>query len=459
MVLQNHTQSKTEESRKNKISSAQIIALGFASLILLGTLLLMLPISSQSREWTSFGDALFTSTSCCCVTGLVVHDTATYWSVFGKVVIITLIQIGGMGVVTFALLVAMAGGRRIGLRQRTLLQNSVSAPTVGGIVKHTRFIVKGTALFEGIGAVIIYPSMAREFGYLKAIPYSIFHSISAFCNAGFDLMGTEGAKYQSLTRFPTDPLMNMGIMFLIIVGGLGFFTWSDIKNHKGQFKRYSLQSKLSIVMAAILCIVPAVIFFFAEFNHNSIGERIWLSLFQSVTTRTAGFNTIDFGKMSQSGIMLMILLMLTGASPGSTGGGMKTTTIAVLFATATSVFVRRNAPHFLGRRVGYDTIKRAVSILTMYITLFFMGGMIIFRVEQPYIEGLSLLDCLFESASAVATVGLTMGITPSLHALSKIILIALMYFGRVGGLTLIFAAVSNTKTAVSQYPKEDLTIG
>lgn len=438
---------------KKRITSAQIIAVGFAALILFGSALLMLPISTADGNGASFFDALFTATSAVCVTGLIVQDTATYWSVFGQVVIIALIQIGGMGVVTFALAIFKASGKRISLRQRSLMQDAISAPYVGGIVRLTSFIVKGTILIELLGAAAVAPAFIKEFGALKGILYSLFHSVSAFCNAGFDLMGVR-EKYSSLTTVADNPFINIGIMAVIIIGGLGFMTWDDIRTHKHHFKKYRLQSKLSLVMALILVVIPAVYFFIAEFSSLPLKQRFWISLFQSVTTRTAGFNTVDFGTMSESGILIMIVLMMAGGSPGSTAGGMKTTTFAVLIAAGVSVFRRKESPHFFGRRIDDDTVHRAVSILVMYLTLFLFGGVFISRADN-----LPILTSLFESASAVATVGLTMGVTPTLSLASRAVLVALMYFGRVGGLTLIFATVNNTKTAVSRMPQENLTVG
>lgn len=438
---------------KFRLSSAKIIALGFAALIITGTVLLMLPVSTADGQGASFIDALFTAVSASCVTGLVVHDTATYWSVFGKLVIITLIQIGGMGVVTFALAIFKASGKKISLKQRSVMQESVSGTGVGGIVRLTGFIVTGTFIFEAAGAALLAPAMIKEFGVLKGILYSLFHSVSAFCNAGFDLMGVKG-QYSSLTSFADNHFVNTAVILLIVIGGLGFLTWDDIRTHKFRVKKYRLQSKISLFMAAVLITIPALFFFFAEFGSLPFTERLQASVFQSVTCRTAGFNTADLGAMSESGQFIMIMLMLTGGSPGSTAGGMKTTTIAVLAAAAVSVFRRRSDPHFFGRRVDDGVVRRAVSLIMMYISLFVTGGIII-----SLAEGLPLLTCMFESASAVATVGLTLGITPSLSLVSKIVLILLMYFGRLGGLTVVLAAVNNNKTAVSKMPREDLNVG
>lgn len=435
-----------------RFSSSQIIILGFAAVIMLGSLLLMLPIATRDGRGAVFSDALFTATSAVCVTGLIVQDTATYWSAFGQAVIITLIQIGGMGVVTVAVAISLISGKQISLKQRSTMQDAISAPKVGGIVRLTGFIIRMTMIFELLGAVIMAPSFCREFGFLKGIWYAVFHSISAFCNAGFDLMGAK-TPYSSLTYFVQNPVINLTIMALIIIGGIGFMTWDDIKTNDYHIRKYRMQSKIILATTVFLILFPALYFFFFEFSGKSLDERIWSSLFQSVTPRTAGFNTVELTLISETGLAIIILLMLVGGSPGSTAGGMKTTTLAVIFSTAVSVFRRLEHTHFFGRRIANETVRSAVTIMAMYLTLFLTGGLIISRVEN-----LPLLVCLFETASAVATVGLTLGITPEVGIVSQSILILLMYVGRVGGLTLVFAAVSNKQKTV-RLPQEKLTVG
>lgn len=438
---------------KKHLSSAQIIILGFAAVIFTGSLLLMLPISTRDGQGAIFSDALFTATSAVCVTGLVVQDTATYWSVFGQAVIIILIQIGGMGVVTMAVAVTIFSGRKISLKQRSTMQEAISAHKVGGIVRLTGFILKITFLFELIGAVVMSPVFCREFGLTRGIWYGIFHSISAFCNAGFDLMGCK-TPFSSLTSYSGHPVINITIMSLIVIGGIGFITWDDIKVNKYHIKKYRMQSKVVLVTTSLLIFIPALYFFFFEFLNVPVGERILNSLFQAITPRTAGFNTVDLTLLSETGLAIIIILMLVGGSPGSTAGGMKTTTFAVLISTSVSVFSRREHTQFFGRRIMEDTVRNAATILTMYLTLFLTGGFIISRVE-----GLPLMACLFETASAVGTVGLTLGITTQLGLVSQIILIILMYFGRVGGLTLVFAALSRRKGNTARLPQEKMTVG
>ena len=437
---------------KIRLTTSQSIILGFFSMILLGTFLLMLPFSSRTGVVTPFSDALFTATSAVCVTGLVVYDTAAYWSAFGQTVIIILIQIGGMGVITVAASFALISGRRISLMQRSTMQEAISAPKVGGIVRLTSFIIRISLLIELLGAAAMAPVFCRDFGP-KGLWMALFHSISAFCNAGFDLMGTS-APFSSLTGYTAEPVINVIVMLLIVIGGIGFLTWDDIRAHKLHVHQYRMQSKVILCTTAILLLFPALYFFFFEFSSLAPGERVLASLFQSVTTRTAGFNTADLTALSEPGRYIMIALMLIGGSPGSTAGGMKTTTIAVLFASAISTFFRKEYAHFFGRRIDDGVIKNAATILLMYLSLFFFGGLAI-----SIIEGAPMLNCLFETASAVGTVGLTLGLTSHLGLVSRGILIVLMFFGRVGGLTLIFAALSGTAKNVSKYPQEKITVG
>ena len=438
---------------KRKLSSFQIILLGFAGVILLGACLLALPISSKTHEWTSFIDALFTSTSAVCVTGLVVFDTATYWTIFGQSVILLLIQIGGMGVVTIAVSLAVISGKKIGLFSRETMKNAISAPNVSGIVRLTGFIIKGIFAIELIGALVMMPVFCIDYG-AEGIWLAVFHSISAFCNAGFDIMGTKSGEFTSLTHYSAQPVIHMTIMLLIVIGGIGFLVWEDIYKHQWRIREYRTQSKVVLMVTAALIVLPAIYFFFCEFGDLPVGERILASLFQAVTPRTAGFNTVDLTAISDTGLYLMILLMLIGGSPGSTAGGMKTTTIAVLFASAFSVFRKKDNAELMKRRIDDETVKTASAILIMYITLFLLGGMAI-----SAIEGLPITSCLYETASAVGTVGLTLGITPTLGIASKWILILSMFFGRVGGLTLIYAAFGANKKPVAKLPTDTIAVG
>ena len=436
-----------------QFSSARIILLGFIIMIFVGASILSLPISSRSREFTPFIDTLFTATSASCVTGLIVYDTATHWSLFGKIIIIAMIQCGGLGVVTMLTVFTQVTGKKIGLRDRATLQSALSAPQIGGIVKLTSFIFKGTIIIEMIGALLMFPSFMKDFGMTKGIYYSIFHSISAFCNAGFDLMG-DVSKFSSLTKYQSDIMINITIMLLILIGGLGFLIWKDIVDYRFDIKRYSTQTKIVLTMTFILVLFPSVLFFFTEFSTLDIKTRVLSSLFQAVTPRTAGFNTIDYTKFSDNGIAMTIILMLIGGGSGSTAGGIKMTTIFILVATMCSVLKQDKEVAVFKKRIEPDIIKNAVAVFALDIFLFIVGSMII-----SGIEGFSLKETMFECASAVATVGLTLGITPHLGIISKILLICMMYFGRVGGITLIFAAVTPKKNGNARYPKDQVAVG
>ena len=439
--------------KRRQITTFRVISLGFFAAIITGTMLLMLPWATRGPGGAAFVDALFTSVSAVCVTGLVVQDTAAYWSWFGQVVILVMIQTGGLGVVTIALMITKVSGRKIGLMQRETMKDAISAPRVGGIVRMTGFIFRAVVLIELLGAAVLATVFCRQYGLIKGIWYALFHAVSAFCNAGFDLNGVR-EPFSSLTAYAVQPVVNVTIMVLIIVGGIGFFTLEDMVKNKWHLRKYSMQSKVVLSVTVCLLILPAVYFYFCEFAEMSPDRRLFGAVFQTVTTRTAGFNSVDLTKISEVGIMIMILLMLVGGSPGSTAGGMKTTTLAVLFSTAFSVFGRRNEVHFFGRRIAEETIKEAMTVLMMYLTLFLGGGMMVSRFEE-----LPLLTAFFETGSAIATVGLSLGVTPGLSLPSKMILILLMFLGRVGGLTIIFAAVSGKHVNISKYPLEKITVG
>ena len=446
-------ESPNLKRKRQSTGSFQLIIGGFFLLILTGALLLMLPIASQDRQVTPFIETLFTSVSCTCVTGLVVQDTATHWSLFGQAVILLLIQIGGMGVITVALALIRLTGRKIGLRQRSIMQESISAPQIGNILSLTGFILKTSAAIELIGAALLSPVFIRDFGLAKGLWYALFHSVSAFCNAGFDLLGVR-EKFSSLTTYSDNAYFNVVIMLLIIIGGISFMTWSDIRTYKHQIRRYSLQSKIILMTTAFLIFVPAICFFFFEYRQEPIVKRILCSLFQSVTARTAGFNTADLSAMHESGTALMIMLMLTGGAPGSTAGGMKVTTIAVLFLSAVAVFRRKNDVTSFNRRISEEAIRNAGAILFIYVCLFMTTGIAI-----SHIEGLPLLTCLFETGSAAGTAGLTLGITTSLSTPSHIMLMLLMFFGRMGGLTMIYAAVPSSAGESARMPLEKINVG
>lgn len=442
-------------SKTKKISPFQLIIIGFAAIILFGSILLSLPVSSAKGQATGFLDALFTSVSAVCVTGLVVHDTATYWSGFGQAVILLLIQIGGLGVVTAAAAVSLISGKRIHLSQRTTMQEAVSAPQIGGVVRFTGFIFKFTFAAELVGFALMAPVFCMQLDVGRGLWYALFHSVSAFCNAGFDLMGIN-QPYSSLTSFVGNPFINIVVMLLIISGGLGFSVWEDIKINRFHLKKYRLQSKSVLPVTLVLIIVPALYFYIFEFSGWDMtdGERVLASLFQSVTPRTAGFNTVDLTAMKSSSLALITVLMLIGGSTGSTAGGMKTTTLAVLISSALGVFRSKKDTRMFGRRIENETVSKASALLLMYLFLFLTGGFAI-----SLFEGLPISDCLFEAASAIGTVGLSTGITPTLGTASRVVLMCLMFFGRVGGLTFVFAAFTPKREDLSRLPPEKINIG
>ena len=444
--------------KKRRFSSSQIIMLGFMGVIALGTALLMLPWSKAGTGGAPFLDALFTATSATCVTGLITNDTATYWSGFGQVVILCLIQIGGLGVITVAIFIAKLSGRKIGLMQRSTMQEAIAAPQMGGIIRMTGFILKMVAVIEVIGAAALLPVMIPEFGVGRGIWYALFHSVSSFCNAGFDLMGIK-EQYSSLTSYTGGAAVNVIVMLLIVVGGIGFLTWDDVRRNRLHLRRYRMQSKVVLSVTCILILLPAVYFYFKEFSMPvwegmTMKEKVFASFFQSVTTRTAGYNTVDLTRLSESGQMIMILLMLIGGAPGSTAGGMKVTTLAVLLSTAVAVFCRRPNAHIFGRRIPNDTAHYAATVLVLYLSLFLAGGIFIGCAEN-----MPIVPALFEAASAIATVGVTLGITPDLCAASKVVLIVLMFLGRVGGMTIVYAALSTKHPYVSEFPQEKIMVG
>ena len=435
------------------LTSFQLIILGFAGVILLGALILMLPVASASGAWTPFRESLFTSTSAVCVTGLVIYDSGSYWSGFGQGVILLLIQIGGLGVITMAATFLMLAGKNISLKERSAMQDAISAPAVGGIVRLTRFILKGTFFIELLGALAMLPVFCRDYGS-RGIWMSVFHSVSAFCNAGFDILGRPGNLYPSLTAYIADPLINIIVVLLIVTGGIGFLTWDDVCTHRLHLRRYRMQSKVILAATGLLILFPAILFFFTDFSDLPMEQRFLASLFQAVTPRTAGYNTADLTAMTEASRAVMTVLMLIGGAPGSTAGGMKVTTLTVLTANAFATFRRRAEPQLFHRRLEGAAVRNASTILMLYLTLFFTGAVIISTAE-----GLPLSACLYETASAVGTVGLTLGLTPQLGALSQWILIVLMFLGRVGGLTLIYAAYSGRDLSCARFPQEKITVG
>lgn len=443
---------------KRKFSQTRLIALGYISIIIIGTLLLMLPISSQSGESAGFVPALFTAVSSSCVTGLVVLDTATSWSFFGQAVIITLIQIGGLGFMTIATMFSMLLKRKMGLREREIMVESINTEHIGGITKLTKKIIIGTAIFEGAGAALLATKFIPEFGAAKGIWYSVFHSISAFCNAGFDLMGIK-EPYSSLVGYSDDAVVILTISMLIIVGGIGFLVWDDISKKKLKFRRYQLHTKIVLTVTAILLVVPCVLFLIFERNFTNeglgFGESLLNAIFDSVTARTAGMNSTDTAALAPASKILTVILMFIGGSPGSTAGGIKTTTLAVIAISTFNGITRRQSKGIFGRRLEKDAIHKASSVVFTNMSLAIFGIIAILAIQPD----LSIPDVIFECTSAIGTVGMTTGITRDLATASRLIIAFLMFCGRVGSVSFALALMEKKAAPPVKNPREKITIG
>lgn len=441
------------------VSPMKLILGGYLTIILIGTALLMLPFSTRGPGATGLSDCFFTATSATCVTGLVRYDTFTHWTLFGQLVILGMIQIGGIGFMTVAILVLVLTKRKIHLSQRSLMQNSISAPQIGGIVRMTRFIALGTLLIEGIGAVLLSFDFVPRFGAAKGIYFSLFHSISAFCNGGFDLMGGTTGEFSSLTGMAGNWYVCMVIMLLIFVGGLGFFVWHDLLTQKFRCSRLKLHSKMVLAISIGLVAAGALVMALLEWNQPAYAElspggKINAALFQSVSARTAGFNSIDLTGMSEGGIFVMICLMFVGGSTGSTAGGIKTTTFWILCISILVTFRRKKNIEMFGRRMEEGITRTASCVFMTYLLLSVSVSVVI-----SALEGLPLLTALFESVSAVATVGLTLGVTPGLGMVSKLLLAFLMLCGRVGSITMLLAFSSEKRVTNSRLPLEKVQVG
>ena len=454
--------------RKIRLTPVRLLVLGYLSVIIIGTLLLIIPFSSKITGSASFMDALFTTVSASCVTGLIVQDTATHWSTFGQVVILFLIQIGGIGFMTVVYTILMLGGRKIGLKERTFMQEAVSAPTLSGMGKLTTTILIGTLAFEALGAFVLCFRFVPDYGWGEGIWISVFTSVSAFCNAGFDLMGDKTGKYSSMTAYSGDPIVCLTIPLLIIVGGLGFFVWKDIKDNRFRFRKYELHTKLVLIMTVILVIVPTLVIMLAE-NDLPWKERVFSSFFTAVTPRTAGFNVLPLsgaGSVKSVTLLLTIILMFIGGSSGSTAGGVKTNTIAVLGLSVISLVRGKRSVECFGRRIDETNVKNAAQFLTIFLTLIVVGAVLLCLFEQgnslwtddPEITGITVTESVFEVVSALATVGLTTGVTPQLTLGSQIVLCVLMFLGRAGCMTVMLSWKTPSAPA-AELPMEKVRIG
>ena len=443
------------------LKPGQILVLGFLAIILVGGVLLSLPISTKSGEGLPFFDALFTSTSAVCVTGLIVVDTATTFSIFGQTVIICLIQIGGLGFMTAATFIWIVVRKRITLKQRMVLQESYNTFSTQGVVRLGKRVLIMTAIIEGSGAILLAIRMIPQFGLLKGIFNSVFLSVSAFCNAGFDPFG----NFSSITGYVHDPLINLVIMALIVLGGIGFAVISDVMLHRREHKKLTLHTRIVLISTGILIVAGTVFFVMEEWNNPAtIGsftpaEKVLAGGFQSVTTRTAGFNSIDQGAMYPTSKMVTSILMFIGASPASTGGGIKTTTLAVILLFCVSTIQKRNDVVISERRLPRDIVVKAITIVTLAALLVFGMIVIIGSIEYGRLPGASLGDIILEVTSAFGTVGLSTGITPMLHPVSQVLLMLLMYTGRVGLMTLTLALSKQNKAEGIKYPEDRIMVG
>lgn len=445
------------KKKKANLPYTKKLAVGFALIILAGSLILMLPIASREREWTSFLDALFTATSATCVTGLVVADTYQHWSLFGQLVILTLIQIGGLGFITIGAYISVLLKKKIGLRERTAIHESISTIEIAGVVRLVKRIIQGTLFFELAGAALLAIRFVPEFGVARGIYFGIFHSVSAFCNAGFDLMGIR-EEYSSLMAYEGDVLVNLTVMGLIVVSGIGFLVWDDFSRNKFRFKKYLLHSKIMIVASGVLILSGAVLFFLFEQNgvlaDMTVKEKILGSLFASVSPRTAGFNTTDLAGMSDAARLLTMILMFIGGGSGSTAGGIKVTTAVVMLLMAGATIRSTPGVNIFGRRLEEDVVRRASAIVVYNITLVLAVSMIILAI-QP----LPFTDVFMETFSAMGTVGLSTGITRSLLPASRVLIILLMYFGRLGSLTFALVFAQRKIVPPVQQPVEKIVVG
>lgn len=447
--------------KKSRLSPVRLLSLGYLITILIGTFLLMLPMSSKTGETTSFIDSLFTATSATCVTGLVAFDTFTHWSICGQIIILVLIQIGGLGFMTIITLLFMLFKRNISLYNRTVLMQSAGTYNISEVTRLIKRIIIGTALFEITGAAILTTVFMKEMPIGRAIYYGVFHSISAFCNAGFDIIGSTTG---SLTPYYNNPVLLITIMMLIVIGGLGFIVWSDLLDTKFIFKKLQTHSKIVLVATSILILVPAGMYFIFEFTtfgqsghflDLSFGEKILNSLFFSISPRTAGFNALDLNELTSSGKLLTIILMFIGGNSGSTAGGVKVTTFVVIIANLLASARGNQKVVMFKRKIPSSVIKQASSLFMAYLIMVLMSTLIITSYESLY----TFEQVLFEVVSAIGTVGLSLGVSGTASALTQLILIILMYAGRLGALALFSIFARERNENILEQPKGKIMVG
>lgn len=447
--------------RKIRLSAWQILALGYLTIIFIGSILLSLPFATTKGESTSYLNALFTSTSATCVTGLVAYDTGTHWTIFGQIVILGLIQTGGLGFMTFVTLLFNLIGKNMGVYNQKLLMLSAGEENRSSIARLFKRLLLGTIIFETCGAVLLSTRFVADFG-VKGIYYAVFHSVSAFCNAGFDLLGGEFSPFCSLTHYATDPIVSLTVCALILIGGLGFCVWDDVLEARFNPKKFRLHTKVALILTALLVLFPTIFFYATEsngaFENFSTAERWLVALFASISPRTAGFNTIPLETLSDGGYLMTVLLMAIGGSSGSTAGGIKITTCAVIVMGILSVFRGKKDIEIGKRRVRAELLHQAMAIFITFLSIVVFATLVICIIETDN-NDVTLLKILFETVSAIGTVGLSLSLTPLLSPASKIVLILLMYAGRVGILTIALAFAEKKDFTEIKKPLENILIG
>ena len=445
-----------DHSFMKKMSFTQFLMFGYSLLILVGGLLLMLPVSSTDRVVTPLHHCIFTTTSALSGTGLTLYDTYSYWSLFGQIIILIIIQIGGIGFMSIGLFTLSFMGKKIGLKQRATMRESIGSISSGGVVKMTRFILKGTALFESLGTVALCFWFVPRLGWARGIFFALFHSISSFCTAGLDLMGYFEPG-SSLITANDSALLNIPIIILLVIGGLGFFTWEDIVTNKHHIKKYSMQSKIILFITVVFYVLGMVDMILLEWGNTmddlSIGGKFIASSMLITSGRDAGFASVNVAALRQTSILMLICFMFIGGSPGSTACGIKVTTFAVMILTIVTVFRRKKSVECFGRRIDDTTVRNACCITTLYLVVVIVSAMVISGVD-----GIPLTPVVFELVSAISSTGLSMGITTSLSDISVCIVIFIMFFGRIGGISFLVSLHNNYASNKSLLPEEKIML-
>ena len=443
---------------KKKLSFTQYLVCGYFLLIMIGAVILMLPISSRERKFTNFLECCYTATSALSGTGLMIHDVYSHWSLFGQIVMLVIIQIGGIGFMSMAIFALSFTSKKIGLKQRVTMRESVSGINSSGIVKMTRFILEGTIVFELVGALILCVFYVPKLGLGMGFFYALFHSISSFCTAGIDLMG-RFEPGSSLITARTDLLLNLTLIILLNIGGIGYLTWDDIKTNKFHFKKYRLQSKIVLVITLIFYVAGLALMLLLEWNNtlgdlDGIGDKVLVSSTLVTSGRDAGFAPLVVADLKPATIMMMLVFMFVGGAPGSTACGIKTTTFTVMVMTIVSVFRKRKSVELFGRRIDEETVKNACCVTTLYMIVVIVSAILISAIDN-----IDLTPVVFELVSAISSCGLSMGISADLSAWSVLIVTLVMFFGRIGGITFIVSLTGSGAHSKSQLPEEKIMVG